>query len=200
MPFFSFAGGKPYYVQPDEYKSLDDVPETEIVDPEDEEVLLYNPSTAKWYNGNNSPSMRYLNDLNDVTAVNVKDKQVLKYESASGFWKYDNVNNRPELKDTGNVTLTNPILDDTIVYNGSGWVNQPRAHTIEQMTDTDIQTPENQQLLTYNISSWTENTPDAGTGQITGLSSVATTGTLSSLTDVVITSPTDGQLLYYNGI
>lgn len=140
------------------------------------------------------------------STLNLNNKEVV-FQSAL-FRGYD-ANDNPYILD-GQVTsfeeVSNAFLMNYDVTNTSGttisyfeidyWVISPKAGSgggggasqLDDLTDVDITSPSNGQVLTYNSTSgeWENANPSGGASD------------LDDLTDVDITNPTDGQMLQYN--
>ena len=63
-----------------------------------------------------------IGELNDVEITGVTDGQILKYNGTENYWENVDVDVL-ELDDLGDVTITNPEQDQSLVYNGLRWVN-----------------------------------------------------------------------------
>lgn len=79
-----------------------------------------------------------------------------------------------------------PSTDPTYENNAKYWAQQANPTALANMSDVDLDTPTNGQVLEYNgtTQKW-ENKNQAG-------------GALSNLTDVDLTTPADGDILRYN--
>ena len=83
-----------------------------------EQVLQYD--TGKWRNKTLS---LFLDSLGDTHLVNRQNGQVLKYETSSSKWK----NSSFSINELANVSISNPSLNHSLVFNGSSWVNQHKS-------------------------------------------------------------------------
>lgn len=91
--------------------------------------------------------------------------------------------------------MGNVQMEASMIRYGSGTVKSAldngggggSAKTLASLTDTDITTPSNGQVLTYDSTSekWENSTP--------------ATPSLAGLSDTVVTDPSNGQVLTYNG-
>lgn len=93
------------------------------------------------------------------------------------------------------VTLTGPILaNQVLTYNGAQWINNTLVipSTLTTLTDVNIVTPVDAQILTYNstTSQWENAAAPAYAGPTT----------ITALTDVIIATPVANDILSYNGI
>lgn len=79
-----------------------------------------------------------------------------------------------------------PSTDPTYENNAKYWASQANPTVLANMSDVDLDTPTNGQVLEYNgtTQKW-ENKAQAG-------------GSLSNLTDVALTTPVNGNILRYN--
>jgi hypothetical protein len=88
------------------------------------------------------------------------------------------------------VTLTSPQVNQTLVYNGSDWVNVTptvAATNLDALTDVTVVAPVTDQYLKFNGSQWINS---ALPTPITSL---------AALTDVTVTTPTVSQALTFDG-
>ena len=87
----------------------------------------------------------------------------------------------------------NPALGDTLVWDGTTWVNQDVletgvvANTVAALTDTQILSPNTNQVLQWNGNKWINADISAGASAVT------------ELTDVTLTDATNNDILRYNG-
>ena len=104
------------------------------------------------------------------------------------------------------VTITTPVSNHGLKYNGSEWINysmptvavsgsytdlnnKPTVPTdLDSLTDVTITTPVTDHILKYNGSGW-----------VNSVSSTTGATTLDELTDVVIATPLKGHLVVHNG-
>lgn len=98
------------------------------------QILVYNGSSTKWENVNNS-EITGLTALSDVTITSVADEQFLRYDSGSGEWVNETVavGGAAELNELTDVTITSVADDQFLRYDsGSGvFVNE----TVNILTD-----------------------------------------------------------------
>ena len=92
-----------------------------------------------------------------------------------------------ELTDTNVPNAGSITMDHVLTWSGSAWVPRPTAPgSLGALTDTSIPSSiTSDHVLTWTGSAWAPAAPAAGT--------------LSGLLDTAISSPTDGQVLKYNG-
>lgn len=92
------------------------------------------------------------------------------------------------------VTLTDPIEDDILVYDGTKWINNPNTPggpiDLDELSDVTIVTPSNGQVLTYQDGIWVNEDATGGGGS----------STLAGLSDVDLTSPVTGDFLVFDGV
>ncbi len=117
-----------------------------------------------------------LHEIYDVEVTSAADGDFLRYVTANSRWE----NVRVNLDDADDVTITSPVADHILKYNGSSWVNV--LSELDALSDVTLTSEATDHLLRYNGSSW-----------VNGL------GELNILSDVSVSSPTTNQLLQYNG-
>jgi len=125
---------------------------------------------------------------NDLTDLGIPDGDVGQYLTTDGsgnFYFEDIVYPPLNLGDLVDVTLTTPVLNQVLKYDGVQWVNGTAisgAQTLNDLTDVTIANPASGNTLKYNGSQW-----------INGSS------LLNDLGDVTIVTPQQGNTLKYNG-
>lgn len=160
-----------------------------------------------------------LNALIDVTISAPLNKQVLRYNGAQ--W-VNSVMNVSSLEDT---LITLPSAGQVLTYNGTKWVNATPSGggggiALDDLTDVVVSTPAPNHVLKFNGTIWVNSLfplNDLSNVAIGVLSNgqvlswdasiskwVNTTLNLGSLTlaglsDVLLSTPTNGQFLRYNG-
>ena len=124
----------------------------------------------------------------DNSAAIVESKLSLDYSTSSlnsAITSHTGDTNNPHDTTVSNLddtTITTPANDDTLLYNGSKWVNTP--NTVDNLKNVSITTIQDKQILSYdNISSNWINTDNS----------------VSNLSDTTISSPASGQVLTYDG-
>ena len=127
-------------------------------------------------------SVSTLDDLDNVTIAGLATNDHLKY-NGTNF-----VNEPHTLTNVNDVTITTPSNGEALLYNAGTWENGVVASTIDGLTDTNITSIADNQILTYDSGSskWINETPSAA-------------GSLTGLSDTTITTPVDGHGLIYNG-
>jgi len=93
------------------------------------------------------------------------------------------VDNR-SLDNLTDVVITSPVLNNTLSYNGTTWVNSPFPFipsVLDDLTDVTISAPVAGHILRYNGTQWINQVLN-----------------LDDLNDVVITGPVNGQVLTYS--
>ena len=68
-----------------------------------------------------------------------------------------------ELNDLSDVTTTTPASGETLVWDGSKWVNGTPTLDVGDLADTDINNPTNGEILVYNNGSWENQANPAST-------------------------------------
>lgn len=99
------------------------------------------------------------------------------------------VQQESSLGDLAGVTITTPVVDEVLTYDGTSWVNTalPPDPVLEldDLSDVVVSTPVTGEVLTYNGTSWANQTLPAYD--------------LDDLTDVVITTATTNDILRFDG-
>ena len=109
-------------------------------------------------------------------------------DAATKFYVDNLFANTPiTLDNLSDVTITSPTTNQTLMYDGTGWVNQNSISTLSTLTDVNTTGALSNQFLMFNGTTWVPNSVNIGL--------VA----LHDLSDVTIASPTSTQLLQYNG-
>jgi hypothetical protein len=119
--------------------------------------------------------------------------------------------NSESIDDLSDVNLTSPSSGQVLSYNGTNWVNSAAsAGSLAGLSDTTITSPANGEVLKYNGSSWVDvqlayselsgtptnvSTFTNDAGYLTNINSES----INDLSDVVLTTPSSGQVLSYNG-
>ena len=89
----------------------------------------------------------------------------------------------PQITYTGTFKVIQQIVD---------WINNftPSIGGLDDLTDVDISSPQNDEVLKYNSTTqkWENGTGGGGGGS----------STLAGLTDVTLTSPNDSEVLFYD--
>lgn len=124
----------------------------------------------------------------DNSAAIVESKLSLDYSTSSlnsAITSHTGDTNNPHDTTVSNLddtTISTPANDDTLLYDGSKWVNTP--NTVDNLKNVSITTIQDKQILSYdnNSSNW-----------------INTDNSISNLSDTSITSPASGQVLTYDG-
>jgi len=128
-----------------------------------------------------------INDLGDVNISSASDGQVLKYDSATSKW----INSA----DAGGISLTDLSIGTDGTASGSGSLAYDNSTGVFTYTPPDLSsyiTASSTDTLTNksgNISQWTNDS-----GYLTDI----TGESLGDLSNVTLTSPTNGQVLKYD--
>lgn len=122
--------------------SVDNLTNTTITSATSGDALVYNGS--KWINQENSVS-----NLTDTTITSAGAGDILAYDNLNSKW----INQENSVENLSNTTITGVTLGDVLTYDGSGWINSPNASgTLTGLSDTDIITPSDKQLLQYDYA------------------------------------------------
>lgn len=133
---------------PDDLNDLSDV---DISSASDAQVLTFDAISGKWVNATSPSGVTALSQLSDVTIASASDGNVLTYDSTSGKWvnadveadavTYDNTSSGltatdvqsaidevkgdivTNITDLSDVTITTPASGNSLVYDGTEWVN-----------------------------------------------------------------------------
>ncbi len=131
-----------------------------------------------------------------ITPVAGTDLTTKAYVDATGAGA--GVSDLPDLND---VTITAPVSGQVLTYDGTlaEWINQSgQFQVLDSLHDVVTVTPiANNEVLAWDSASntWINQTADeAGLAESTGH-----THSLDNLIDVVITAPSDGEVLKYSG-
>ena len=173
-------------------KSLEDLTDTNINNPSNNQGLIYDEASGKQVNGTVSTGSTSIEDLNDTTITNPTNGQGLLYDSASSKWVNGNVSGGSStLSGLTDTTISSPANEQVLTYNGTSakQINKTPKSNLYELNDININGKVNGQVLTYNSSS---------NKQVNSTISVGST-TLSGLTDTTINSPSNGQVLTYSG-
>lgn len=204
---------------------LDDVT---ITTPSNGQVLKYDSANSIWVNANETGGSIALDDITDVTITSVTDGQILVYDGNSGEWINDVLPTPSlDIEDIGDVEITSLTNGQILKYDSDSdkWINANEtggSASISTLTDVTLTTLTDGQILKYdNISNKWINVAES-VGDTVSVSQVQTTGTkiatvtvsgtptdlyaptgggassLSGLSDVNLTTPSDGQMLSYD--
>lgn len=167
---------------------LDDV---SVTTPSNGDFLKYNAGT--WENGAlvladiSDFSDIELNDNTDVNITTPTADQVLAYNDVSGDWENVDLNSIVSdvsvLDDLTDVTVTSVTTDDILYYNGSQWVNA----TIPEIAN-----------IVADIRGLFSATGDLSYNSGTGEFSITVAEALGDLTDVTVTTPSAGHMIFRN--
>ena len=173
-------------------KSLEDLTDTNINNPSNNQGLIYDEASGKQVNGTVSTGSTSITDLNDTTITNPTNGQGLLYDSASSKQVNGNVSGGSStLSGLTDTTISSPANEQVLTYNGTSakQINSTPKKNLSELNDTNISSVSNGQALTYNSSTGKQINTTISTGSTT----------LSGLTDTTISSPSNGQVLTYSG-
>jgi len=129
-----------------------------------------------------------LSDLSDIDISSPTTGQVLKYDGAVWVNGTDSAGTTiSSIDDINDVTITSAASGQFLKWNGTAWVND----AIDLGTDT---TGNYMSAVTAGTGISVTHTPGEGSS-----AAIALNATLDNLSDVTITSPTNGQILKWNG-
>ena len=204
---------------------LSDLTDVVISTPTGDQFLVYNGDTSQWENTTVSIPQD-LSDLNDVSISTISDGQFLVYNNALSQWENETVSIPSTLEDLSDTNISSPIVGDFLRYSMGQWANEAITipSTINDLSDVIVSLPSSGQVISYDGANWVNTSLSAGATELNDLSDVTiSTPTdnqflrydalasewvnetvsiptnLDSLTDVVITSASSGQVVKYNG-
>lgn len=169
--------------------SVDNLTNTTITSATSGDALVYNGS--KWINQDNSVS-----NLTDTTITSAGAGDVLAYDNLNSKW----INQENSVENLSNTTITSATAGDVLTYDGSGWINSPNASaTLTGLSDTDITSPSDKQLLQYDYanSKWVNSSAVWNTIEVNDIANINTATANITLTandkrHQIFTSSTDG--------
>ena len=122
----------------------------------DGQILKYDAQSEKWVNGSGgSVSVAALGDIGDVNLTSIADGQIIKWDSATSKWVNANLPSVP--------TKTSDLTNDSGFITSSDIPAIP--DDLNDLSDVNISSPTNGQVLKYNDSTekW-ENSSSGGGG------------------------------------
>jgi len=181
--------------------ALEDLSDVTINTIAETQTLIY--EGGEWINKNNQLSI-----LSDTTITTPQALDILQYDgsvwvnavidanSFDAYTKQESDNNflsattyiPTNLPDLDDVTLASLTNGNSLVYNGSVWVNETLIYQLNNLSDTNINSLSDNDILIWDsaTSKW-----------VNGVNTNTTT--LVALTDTDIISPTTNQVLTWNG-
>ncbi|RMH01827.1 MAG: hypothetical protein D6706_01260 [Chloroflexi bacterium] len=99
--------------------ALNDLSDVVITSAASGETVVYNG--ANWVN-----AALNLSQLGDTNITSPTDGQVLSYDNASGKWVNSSSAGASTLNDLTDVSAAAPSQGDSLVHNGSTWINEPK--------------------------------------------------------------------------
>jgi microcystin-dependent protein len=130
----------------------------------------------------------------EIDPAGASSDQVLKYNGTK--FVPGTASTVGSIDDLSDVVITSATTGQALVYNGTNWINGAGGGSSVTVSDTPPSSPSQGDLwfesdtastYVYYDSAWVE------------VGAAATAGDIDSLSDVVITSATTGQVLKYNG-
>lgn len=185
--------------------------DTTIVTPAGNDTLLYDSNDSKWKNIPNT-----ISNVSDVTVASVADGDVLVYDSNDSDWKNSDVvsshvsdTNNPHSVTKAQILTGDLIVNadvdasaaiaeskldldystdslNTAITTHTADTSNPHSTSLDNLTNTEITTPANGDVLKYDGTKWINGVGGGGSS------------TLSGLTDTDITTPADGDVLIYD--
>jgi len=191
---------------------LDDVQATLPID--DSNILVFSSLLNKWTNVPNSlelqPEMLITTPYNDKDAL-IYNTGVSRFENrpivsadiadvashiADTSIHYTQASIIVPIDQLSDVTITSAIADDTLVYSGSQWVNQPIVKSLNDLSDVQLTGGTLNDILVYDTGLSTYKNRQLVEADISDL---AHKTTIDSLDNVIISAPADTEVLTYSG-
>ena len=154
--------------------AMDDLTDVNSASATDGQVLSWNNALSEWSptNVTGGGGASTLNELNDVTIGITQDKQVLKFNFGTSQWDNAFIG----MSDLTDVITTSTAVGDVLRYSGSSWISEK---------------------LSYNDLI---EAPSLASVALSGdYNDLANKPALDGLSDVNAPTPTDGQVLTWNG-
>ena len=154
--------------------SVSNLTDTTITSASSGDALVYNGS--KWINQDNSVS-----NLTDTTISSAGAGDVLAYDNLNSKW----INQENSVENLSNTTITSATTGDVLTYDGSVWINSPNTSgSLAGLSDTDIITPSDKQLLQYDYanSRWVNSSAVWNTIEVNDIANINTSTTNITLT------------------
>ena len=183
--------------------SLSDLSDTNISSPTDGQLLKYDAESGKWINGSGgSATVAELGDIQDVNLSSIADGQIIKWDAATSKWVNANLPTVPTktsdlTNDSGFITQNDiPSIPSKTsdLQNDSGFITQNDIPSIpddlNDLSDVDVSSPSNGQVLKYNGTSGKWENGAGGSGGASAL---------NDLSDVGLSNPSSGQVLRFDG-
>ncbi|MFW6226425.1 MAG: hypothetical protein ACOC3V_05660, partial [bacterium] len=163
---------------------LNELTDVSIISPSNGHILKYNLSENRW---ENSQILFYLDDILDVTISSgfLADGHILRYDGDTSQWINETIN---ASKITSFTTNFDNILSTEDNIQDALDTLDDHSHTVEDLTNTEITTIEDGQVLVWDTvtSKWINQDLSSGVDN------------LNDLTDTNLTTPSEGDILKYN--
>ena len=205
--------------------ALTDLVDVAISSPTNGQVLMYNSTTGKWYNGTVQQGSSALVNLTDVTISSPTNGQVLMYNSTTGKWYNGTVQQGSSAWSdiTGKpTTIAGYGITDAKIQNGTITLGSNTITPLTSYTETDPTVPAWAKAASkpsYSFSELTSHpttiagygitdakiqngTITLGSNSITPLTSEQYTGTVTSVgaSDGLVTNQTAGAAITSSGV
>ena len=171
---------------------IEDLQDVDITNLANGQILKYNSTSQKWENGNEGGGgSSTLAGLSDVDITSPSAGQGLVYDATNQEWVNGNVSTSSSIDTLTDVNLTNLSNGQILKYNSTSqeWENANESGGGSTVTITPSLAT-GTKIADYSINgvSGALYAPNGGGGS----------SALSDLTDVTVTSPSDGQVLTYD--
>lgn len=110
------------------------------------DVIKYDSTVGKWTNAT-AVGIEHLGELLDVDTSAAVNGDSLVYNAVANTW----VGRKPAVSELRDTVITEPVIDDILIHNGTSWVN--KKNSVANLSDTVITTPANGEALVYNSDS-----------------------------------------------
>lgn len=156
--------------------------DTQIDTPTIGNILSYGAG-GKWVNTTHAHSLQ---SLSNVNVSSIGNNHLLTWDTNSSKW----VNKQLSLNAISGVYTDGIAIGNILKYDGSLWVNSPLEISLtSNVTDVAISNATDGQVLSYSSGKWRNATGGGGGG-----------GSVSTLTDVTLTSLTNLDILSYDSV
>lgn len=182
-------------------------------------ILKYHAGSGLWYPGSGTDATDSLDSLSDVNVAAVSSGQLLGYQGAVLGWIPVNETGggigSTSLTGLTDVSVTLPVANRALIYNGSAWVQGYPSGSIVLLSGVDASNPVTNRALVYNGTTWIPGFASGSFNLMSGLvlgnlaakqfmiydgtNFINRSGGLADLSGVNVGTVSSGQLLGYLG-